>query len=102
MDELAIKISQWISDRVEQWESLIGDDNEAIPDEDALIYEAIDDLTEWIAQRMANHPAIEQAFEQARIEVRESAAEAAAYTRAMNGGIGSQLRWHGMNVKDFI
>lgn len=102
MDELVAKVCQWIETRTDDWQSLIGDDNEAIPDEDALLYQAMEDLTEWIVDRMANHPAIEKAFEEGRITVREVAAENAAYTRAMNGTIHDQLRWHGMNTKDFI
>lgn len=103
MDKLAKKVSQWIGNRAEkEWQSMIGDDNEAIPDEDALICQAIEDLREWLADEMANHPDVDKAISEARVEIRETAAEHAAYNRAMNGGIHSQLQWHGMNVKDFI
>lgn len=102
MDELVAKVCRWIETRADDWQTLIGDDNEAIPDEDALLYQAIEDLTEWIVDRMANHPAVEKAVEEARITVRECAAENAAYTRAMNGTIHDQLRWHGMDTKDFL
>lgn len=103
MEELATKMSIWIMKRAEEWRSLIDDDdNEAIKDEDALIYDAVEELREWIVERMANHPMIEKAFEQARIEVRESAAENAAYCRAMNGTVDDQLRYYGMKRGDFV
>lgn len=102
MEELVSEIRQWILARTIKWDSLIDEDNEAISDEDALLHEAIDDLSDWMAERLQNHPVIINVLEEARLEVRELAAENAAYNRAMNGTVEDQLRWHGLTVKDFI
>lgn len=103
MDQLAKQLAEWIETRAEKdWQSLIGEDNEAIPDEDALILAGLDDLIEWMADQMRFHKAVQKAIEDARLEIRETAAEHAAYNRAMNGTVHDQLKWHGMSVKDFI
>lgn len=103
LEQLAMRVIDWIENRAdEDWQSLIDEDNEAIPDENALIHAALEDLQEWLADTLGNHPAVQKAIEQARVTIRETAAEHVAYNRAMNGTVNDQLKWHGMSVKDFI
>lgn len=95
MDELAKRVSQWIETHADkEWRYLIVDD-EIIPDEDALINQALEDTLEWLADEMANHPKVQDAIYDARITVREAAEDAAAYER-------DPLGYVGMSVKDFI
>lgn len=103
MDELARQVSQWITNRADtEWQSMIGEDNEAISDEDALIYAALEALMERLAEVMVNHPVVLDAMDAARYTIRENAADAAAYQRAMSGTVEDQLRYYGMSTKDFI
>lgn len=95
MDELAKRVSEWISQLADtEWQRMI-ENGEVIPDEDALIYQAFEDLLDWMAQEMAEHPKVQDAIYDARITVRESAEDAAAYSR-------NPLQYYGLSEKDFI
>lgn len=96
MDKLAKQISRYILLHAEKdWESLISDDDEILPDEDALITYALVESLEWLAEEMQFHPMVRKALQEARHMVRESAEDAADYRR-------DPLKYNGMNLKDFI
>lgn len=96
MDKLAKQVSRYILLRAEkEWETLIGDDGDILPDEDALINYALEEALDWLADEMRFDRIVQQAIQEARHIVRESAEDAAAYTR-------DPLGYHGLRFNDFI
>lgn len=96
MDELAKKISDWISVRTEkEWRTYVNDDGEIELDEAALLLDALEDLITWMADELQENPVVQDAIYDARIVVQEAAEDAAAYAR-------NPLQYYGMSQKDFV